>query len=107
MQTGKYQESSVNITGPGPTSTHWIKAETLRAGYRGKALVHTQTGDILGHVEPYRGGGVNMVKGYWATVYNPMRSGPYGAVAIRVKSLDEGATFIKKHRGIYNEDHRL
>jgi len=108
MQTGKSQESSVNLAGPGPTSTHWIKSESEGVKRRGKTLVHTQTGDILGYVEPYRGGGVNMVKGYWATVYmaHPLaaRSNPYGAVAIRVKSFDEGAAFIKKHRGVNNED---
>ena len=85
--------------------THWIRfQETNNQGK--KTLVHNGTGDILGHVEPYRGGGVNMKKGYWVTVENCPVNHFIDGVKVktfnaRVKDLDRAEQLIKSMKGLY------
>ena len=58
--------------------THWINKIGDGAKVRGMSLIHTQSGDILGHAEPYRGGGsqykkngnIEYKKGWWVTILN-------------------------------------
>lgn len=112
-QTGKSQDYSVNIMGPGPSDMHWVLKMGAGKKARGRSLIHTRSGTVLGHVEPYRGGGsqvmtdgkLEYVKGWWVTVIDCKP--PFTIEGFRCKewnthraTLEECIDLIKTAKGL-------
>ena len=51
-------------------SSRWEKADSLSGKSRALALIRREDEKLMGWLEPYRGGGVDGVKGLWLTVSN-------------------------------------